>query len=495
MSADREVSVRRDASHGLLEQVGVDYLPEGERTSTPQSAGLVLGGSYFSLIAVVYGWISLATGLTFWQTLSAYLVGGLIGAAITYYLPLIGPLTGTNMTVASGAHFGIRGRFLGSALVLAFATCFGAVTVWACGDALVATISRLSGVEINELELAIIYGVVALAMAAVAVYGFRVIVGAMRIMVPIFALLMLVGVFVFAGDFNPNASTGLYVMGGFWPTWMLSSVFGMAGAIGSATSFADYTRRISSKYSHRSICLTVTAAVLVGNIVPSLFGAFVAASIPQLGDSFVSDLVANSPLWFLPAIVVMAVTGGVSQGVICIYASGLDLEGLFPRLRRYQATIFAAAVSIALVYLGVFVFNIVDAISSSTIMLTTISTPWAVIILLGMLDNMRPGRGYDVVALHDFKNGKRGGTYWYTGGWNLSALSAYAIGTVFGLLGVSTPLYEGPLATYFGGIDISVPGAAAVTAIAYLGISRIHNPNRSRLPSADGAISLPTAVE
>ena len=49
------------------------------------------------------------------------------------------------MTVSSGAHFGILGRFIGSGLALVFALVFAAITVWTSGDAIVAAGHRLLG--------------------------------------------------------------------------------------------------------------------------------------------------------------------------------------------------------------------------------------------------------------------------------------------------------------------------------------------------------------
>ena len=57
-----------------------------------------------------------------------------------------------------------------------------------------------------------------------------------------------------------------------------------------------------------------------------------------------------SPGWYVLPIVVISLLGGLSQGVLCVYASGLDLEGLAPRLKRTQTTIITAAVAIALLY-------------------------------------------------------------------------------------------------------------------------------------------------
>jgi cytosine/uracil/thiamine/allantoin permease len=89
-----------------------------------------------------------------------------------------------------------------------------------------------------------------------------------------------------------------------------------------------------------------------------------------------------------------------------------------------------------------------------------------VVNLLGFLVARR--RTYDPHDLQAFNEGRRGGRYWFTGGWNLRALGAWAAGSTFGLLAVTTDLYTGPLANLAGGVDLSLAGSALVAAAVYL---------------------------
>ena len=123
-------------------------------------------------------------------------------------------------------------------------------------------------------------------------------------------------------------------------------------------------------------------------------------------------------------IVVISLLGGLSQGVLCIYASGLDLEGLTPRLKRTQTTIITAAVAIVLLYIGVFVFDAVDSVTAMTVALNAVITPWVAILAIGALRT----KAYDPVDLQAFAHGRRGGRYWFTGGWNMPAVVAWTVG-------------------------------------------------------------------
>ncbi|QIS04212.1 purine/cytosine permease [Nocardia brasiliensis] len=466
---------------GRIEQAGVEYLPEAARDSSPWNVAAVFLGSGFTWTAVIYGWLAIQLGLSFWQALPALLIGGLLGVLVVLPTALIGPRTGTNMTVASGAEFGIRGRFIGSGLALATAVVFGAITVWTSGDALVAAGARMFGTSEAGWVRGIAYGVIGAAMVAIALFGHATIVAAQKIIVPVVGVLMLAGVFAFAGRFDGGVGSGEYALGGFAQTWVLAVVISASGPISYATTIGDYTRRVSHRrYRDRHIAGALGLGLYFGGVIPASFGAFTASALSTDTGSYASDLVAAAPLWFTFGIVVISILGGLGQGVLCIYGSGLDLEGVFPRLLRVQTTMMTAALVIALLYVGVFVFDAVDSVSAVAVILNAVVTPWVVIMVIGAL-RRRVG-GYDVLDLQTFAQGRTGGRYWYTGGWHLAAVVAWAAGAVVGVLAIHTTVYTGPIASIADGIDISMFGSGLVAAAVYLVAVRLWENSTVSLP-------------
>ncbi len=468
-----------DADHpgdqvGAIETAGVEYLPEEARDSRPRNVGAVFLGANLTWTNVVFGAFAILFGLSFWQTVTSMIVGTAVGTLAILPTATIGPRTGTNMTVSSGAFFGIRGRFIGSALALAIALGFAAVTVWTSGDALVAAGHRLLGTPDSRPVHAVAYAVVAALMVAVALYGHATIVAMQKVVVPVVGTLMVLGFFAFSGGVDTGASGGDYTLGGFWPTWALSAVLFAAAPISYGPTIGDYTRRLSPiTFSDRQIGVALGCGMFVGVMLPSLFGAFTALSFQNPTDSYLDDLVTASPAWYVLAIVVISLLGGLSQGVLCIYASGLDLEGLTPRLRRTQTTVITAAVAIVLLYVGVFVFDAVESVTAMTIALNAVITPWIAILAIGAIRT----RSYDPVDLQAFAQGRRGGRYWFTGGWHVGAVAAWVAGGTFGVLAVNTTLYVGPLADVAGGVDLSTVGSAAIAAVVYLASGRFDRPD------------------
>ena len=113
---------------GAIEAAGVEYLPEEARDSGPRNLSAVFLGANLTWTNVVFGAFAILFGLSFWQTVASMAVGTAVGTVAVLPTAIIGPRTGTNMTVSSGAFFGIRGRFIGSGLALAIALAFAAVT-------------------------------------------------------------------------------------------------------------------------------------------------------------------------------------------------------------------------------------------------------------------------------------------------------------------------------------------------------------------------------
>lgn len=453
---------------GTVESAGVEYLPQEARDSRPRNLGAVFLGANLTWTNVVFGAFAILFGLNFWQTVASMVVGVAVGILLVLPTAVIGPRTGTNMTVSSGAFFGIRGRFIGSGLALAIALGFAAVTVWTSGDAIVAAAHRMLGTPTHDLVHGIAYAVVAALMVTVALYGHATIVAMQKVVVPVVGVLLIAGfvAFAFAGNIFP-ADGGEYALGGFWQTWALSAVLFAAAPISYGPTIGDYTRRISAqRYSNRRICAALAGGMFVGVLLPSLFGAFTAMTFANPTDSYLDDLVNAAPGWYVLPIVVISLLGGLSQGVLCIYASGLDLEGLTPRLKRTQTTIITAAIAIALLYLGVFVFDAVESVTAMTVALNAVITPWVAILAIGALRT----RSYDPTDLQAFAHGRRGGRYWFTGGWNVAAVVAWSVGAVFGLLTVNTTLYIGPLAEIAGGVDVSTLGSAVLAGVIYLAI-------------------------
>ncbi|MCX2181672.1 cytosine permease [Streptomyces sp. SKN60] len=449
-----------------IEQRGVDTVPEEERTSGPRDLVSILLGSNLCLGVIVFGWLPVSFGLGWWASVTSVVAGTLVGVAVTAPLALVSLRTATNLSTSSGAFFGVRGRLVGSVVGLLLSLGYTALTLWIGGDVMVGTLERLIGLPTGGATHSAVYALLAALTVIGAVYGYRLLLRLSQVLAIGMTVLLAVGLVAYAGDFTtaPAPDTP-YLLGSFWPTWLLSAVAaGLSGPVAFITLLGDYTRYISPrKHDPKKVWRATCLGLVIGLLVPQLFGTFTALAA-RGGADYAGPLVAASPVWYLVPLLLAATAGSVGNAGLMLYSMGLDLDAILPKATRARATLVVAAVATAFVFLGHFASDAQTAMTSFVLLLTAIGTPWAVITLIG---HRRCGGAYDAEALQVYNRRSRGGIYWFAAGWHPRATAAWAIGAAVGLAGVSTPLYEGPLLSLTGGIDCSFVLSGIVGGVLY----------------------------
>jgi purine-cytosine permease-like protein len=145
------------------------------------------------------------------------------------------------------------------------------------------------------------------------------------------------------------------------------------------------------------------------------------------------------------------------------------MDAILPKLSRLKSTVLVAAISTGLVFIGKFIYDAEAAVTNSVLFLTSLASSWIVISLYGYY---RHKGKFDKAALQVFNKRETGGPYWFTGGWNLKATFSWIVGSVVGILGISTVDYVGPIAAALGDVDVSVPGAVLSALVVYALLER-----------------------
>ena len=470
---DGRDAVGAERPHGFdasgFERNGVDRIAEDERTSSPGTFFVVFVGGSVGLGAIAFGWVGMTFGLGLWATITAIAVGTLVGQILLVPLILIGSRTATNNATSSGATFGVRGRLIGSGIGLLTTLVSVGLTVWTSGSAGVAVAGRLFGLPDTPLTEGVTYALVAAVSAAVAIWGFRWLVRATAIVFVIGGLLMILMPVAFGGTIKWDYAGGQYLLGDFWPTWLLvATTVGVAGALVVCTILGDWTRYIRSDlHPPRRLAWIGSAGVFVGFVVPAAVGAIVTTAVTDPQAPFTVSIATESPVWYAVLLLPFAVFGGVGLVAQSLYSAGLDLEAVVVQLTRARATIVIAVIGVVLVYLGLLA-AVQASIAAALLILAELSAPWAVIVGIGYL---RTGGRYDADDLQVFNRGRTGGRYWYQGGWSWQAVVSWAAGSVVGLLMIQTQLFSGPLSQVAGGVDISLIAASVVAGVLYLAVT------------------------
>jgi purine-cytosine permease-like protein len=455
-----------------IETNGVEQIPDHQRTATPLDLFRLIFGGANTFSTAVLGSFPVLFGLSFQAGLAAILLGTLVGAVILAPMGLFGPINGTNNAVSSGAHFGVHGRIVGSFLSLLTAIAFFSLSVWSSGDALVGGAKRLVGLPENDLSLALAYALFALLVLTVCIYGFRFMLWVNKVAVWTASVLFLLGILAFGPSFDVNFAGSLsHGQAGFWAAFIGASLVAMSNPISFGAFLGDWSRYIPRTTAKTRIMGAVILAQLA-TLLPSLFGlataTIVAAQAPDYitHNNYVGGLLAVSPTWFFLPVCLLAVIGGMSTGTTALYGTGLDMSSVFPRaLSRVKATLLIGVMSIAFIFIGRFAANLVQSVSTFVVLIITCTTPWMVIMLIGLL--MRRG-WYCPQDLQVFTRGETGGRYWFSHGWNWRGLGAWIPSALVGLCFVNLPgQFVGPLGNLADGIDISLPVTLGLAAVVY----------------------------
>ena len=456
-----------------IETNGVEQIPDHQRDASPTDLFRLIFGGANTFATAVLGSFPVLFGLSFEAGLWAIILGVAVGAVILAPMGLFGALNGTNNAVSSGAHFGVHGRIVGSFLSLLTAVAFFSLSVWSSGDALVGGAKRLVGLPETDLTLGLAYGVFAVLVLVVCVYGFRFMLLVNKIAVWASSLLFLLGIAAFAGPFDAGYA-GSVSLGqpGFWAAFVGSAILAMSNPVSFGAFLGDWSRYIPRHTAKSRIMLAVIASQ-AGTLIPFCFGlctaTLVATQAPQYieASNYVGGLLAIAPTWFFLPVCLIAVIGGMSTGTTALYGTGLDMSSVFPRvLSRAVATVLIGVAAIAFIFVGRFAFNLVQSVSTFAVLIITCTSPWMMIMILGLVTR----RGfYHADDLQVFTRGQRGGRYWFQHGWNWRGMGAWIPSAALGLCFVNLPgQFVGPLGELAGGVDISLPLTLGSACVLYL---------------------------
>ena len=458
-----------------IETNGVEQIPDHQRSASPLDLFRLIFGGANTFATAVLGSFPVLFGLSFQAGVWAILLGVGVGALILSPMGLFGALNGTNNAVSSGAHFGVHGRIVGSFLSLLTAVAFFSLSVWSSGDALVGGAKRLAGLPETDLTLGLAYGLFAVLVLVVCIYGFRFMLWVNKIAVWASSLMFLLGIFAFSGQFDAGFAGSVNLgQPGFWAAFIGAALLAMSNPVSFGAFLGDWSRYIPRETPKSRIMLAVIASQ-IGTLIPFLFGLCTATLVAThaadyiAANNYVGGLLAISPAWFFLPVCLIAVIGGMSTGTTALYGTGLDMSSVFPRLlSRAGATLLIGVAAIAFIFIGRFAFNLVQSVSTFAVLIITCTSPWMIIMILGLITR----RGYyHADDLQVFTRGERGGRYWFNHGWNWRGMGAWIPSAITGLCFVNLPgQFVGTLGELAGGIDISLPITLGLAAVLYLAL-------------------------
>ncbi|MFF1410818.1 purine-cytosine permease family protein [Streptomyces sp. NPDC058289] len=441
-----------------VETHGIDPIPDAERHGGAKDLFWLWFGSNLTFTYVINGALAVAFGLTFWQATAVVVISGLSFFAISA-AGLSGIRTGTATLVISRAAFGVRGNWPAGVLNW----------VVSIGYTIVNTVVGTLALEVFFAEIGLGEGTVIRAAAlgitlaltfAVAMWGHATVQFAERWM----AYVLAVGfgallVFVLPGT-ETTAPADALAPG--LSGWSLAFVVMLAGPFSYLPMPADYTRYLPRTTSLKSI----TWMGALGGFVSSV--ALGIAGVAAATQTDMTDAVAGAesllPGWFQPLFLALVLGGSVTNSIITLYSSSLNLQVLGIPWSRARAIVVSAVVTAAGSLAALFLTDFTTSLLSFLSLLIIVFAPWGGVFLADML--LRRCR-YDSDALHAGSEG----AYWYRSGYHPAGMTALLAGMAFAALTCDSELWTGPLVAPLGGADLTLLGSV-VSGLTYWALAR-----------------------
>jgi purine-cytosine permease-like protein len=442
-----------------IEQRGISIVSPQERHGRPRDLFWMWLGSNLNVFYPVNGALVIYLGLSFSQAVAAIIIGNLIFFAVGL-TSLQGPKTGTATFAVSRAAYGQNGgrglSFFNWVTCVGFEASGMALIVLA-GLALASSagVAASTGLKILLLVLAMCIQVF------LPLFGHQTIIVVQRylayLLVPLFAIMaIVVSGRVHVGSLSHGGGLAIFTVA----VALLIS----AGGLSWANTGSDYSRYLPSDARPRNIFWAASMGGMLPAVLLEILGAGIASVVKSASDP-ISGLPHALPSWVVTPYLIMAIVTLFAVNSIDLYSSGLTLQAIGLRIKRWQCVLVDMVIATVVAGITIFNSNFNRLYADFLALLIVWLSPWLAIYLVDWW--MRHGR-YDAPALL----ADHGGPYWRSGGFHVPGVVAQIAGMVAACLWIDTTAFHGPLSSRTGGSDLSFFMGLVVGGLVYYLLAR-----------------------
>jgi purine-cytosine permease-like protein len=475
-----------------VEQHGIDFIPETERWATPRNIASMWAGSAVNVEYFVYGALLMGFGFSFWASVAIIVIGNL-SYLLLGLASLQGAETGTTAFTISRAPFGTKGSrivsFFNWITQLGFET-EGLILI--VGAALVLT--KYAGWNVNS-PTKVIFIIVATAIQAIMPYlGHATMVRVLRALIIPFIIIFVALTFFIGGHPHISENWSVYAHG--WEPFSAAIAFTIAlSGLGWTECGADYTRYVPRDVKKGALVGWIFAGTALPEIAMMILGAL---SFTFIGKVQQYTWGSNNPFmalfhhkglpsWFVVIFLVFAIVQLFGINSLDLYSSGVSVQAMGLKLKRYQAVLLDSVIACALTIWATFASNFNLYMKDFVGVIIVWIAPWFGIFIMDWI--LRKYR-YNAAEL---QKTDKSSLYWANGGYNWNAFVAFAVGVVVSTVAYSKapPPVNFPLhwmtpfsnhfggacaaalvkgqctAGWYGGADLSVPFGILGAALVY----------------------------
>ena len=441
----------------LVEQRGIDYIPEHDRRLRPRDLLWMWGGTTANVLVFVYGSLLIVIGLSFWQAVGVILIASFVGYMLLGLASLIGPNAGTSSLITARAPFGINfnrfNAFSNWALVVGYEVADLAVIVLAF-----IALAGKAGIPDNTATKVIVILIAVAIQLPMPLFGHASVIKMMRVLVGLLLVFGVVMAILLAGKMHPSH---LHQHGSVGQVTVAVALTLSGGGLGWVAYAADYSRYLPKTASKKATFWYTTVGAFVPQAFFMLLGAAVTTTVPAASNA-VQGVSAALPGGFVVPYLILAIVSLYAVNTVDLYSSGLNLQAIGVKIRRWQAVCVDLAIATILLFFVVFSSRFNTILSDFLLFSLVWISPFVGVYLT---DWALRGGYYDPVSLLR----PRGGLYWSSNGIRWPAAIAQLAGMTASFMWLSAyPVWQGPLTTATGGSDWDILFGGGIAALIYL---------------------------
>jgi nucleobase:cation symporter-1, NCS1 family len=404
--------------------------------------------------------VIISIGISFSQAIVVIVIGNVLGFATLGIASLQGPSTGTTTMTVSRAAYGPNGT-----RGLSFFNWLTCVGFEAAGVAIIAlaglAILDKAGIHSSAVVKVIVLIVAILIQGILPLFGHAAILRSLRYLSFLFAPLFVVMTIIVA----PKVHLASVSHAGSWSTVLIALAVTIgAGGLSFANIGSDYTRYLPRSSNGRSIFWAVSVGSFLSATLLEILGAAIQSVAPASDP--ISGLPKVLPSGLLIPYLLFAIVTLFAVNTTDLYSSGLTLQTLGVRLKRWQCVIVDLVICAGLTLIVLFSNSFNHLFGEFLSLLVLWLAPWFGIYTVDWL--MRRNQ-YDNEAL---QNETAGGAYWGTRGFIIPGVVAMLVGLAAAAVWSDNPVFVGPLSSATSGSDLSAFSGVLVAALVYYVLKR-----------------------
>jgi NCS1 family nucleobase:cation symporter-1 len=466
INAEAPMSVPDSDKAFHIEQHGIDFVPESERWAKPRDLAGMWAGASVQIEYFVYGAILISGfGFGFKEAVALIIVGNL-SYLLLGICSLQGPDAGTTVFGINRASYGPNGSRLIALFNWLTQIGFeveGLILIVGAGIVLM----NKGGYSVGT-PAKVVLALLAIGIQAVLPFlGHATIVKTLRWLIVPCVVIYAVVLGFSAGHMHLDAGSQGFAHG--WQYFMVGLAFTIAlSGLGWTECGNDYSRYIPRGASKPAIVGWVFVATALPEIIVMTLGAGVGTVISNIGGAGGAFTPFNHqtviPGWFVVVFMLLCIVQLFGINSLDLYSSGVTLQALGLRVKRYQAVVIDSAICVFVTIYALFNSSFTTYLSDFVDCVIAWIAPWMAIFLVDWVM-----RKYRYVPA-ELQKTDRSSIYWASGGVNWPAVIAQAAGTTLSVLSLDQLFYVGPIARAFGagGADMSVWSGIIGGGVVYL---------------------------